>query len=216
MGALIAGATDAPITGILIVFEMTNDYAIMLPLMLTVVIAHFVARRLEPESLYSGWLRRQGEHLEHGRDQDVLRALRVRDAYERSPVVFRADQPADEMLDQLGPGDQATFPVVNRDGSLLGVVTTAQLGQIARDQHARLPVLVAADLAEPTETITLADDLLEAIRRLGVRGTPALPVVEAGTTRLIGLVSRSHILTVYERTLSGAGLGTARSRWSSA
>jgi len=58
MGAMIAGATDAPITGILLVFEMTDDYAILLPLMLTVVIAHLVARRLEPDSLYSGWLRR--------------------------------------------------------------------------------------------------------------------------------------------------------------
>jgi CIC family chloride channel protein len=58
MGAMIASATDAPITGILLVFEMTDDNAIVLPLMLTVVIAHFVARRLEPDSLYSGWLRR--------------------------------------------------------------------------------------------------------------------------------------------------------------
>jgi len=65
MGAMIAGATDAPITGILLVFEMTNDTAIVLPLMLTVVVTHFVARRLEPDSLYSGWLRRRGESLEH-------------------------------------------------------------------------------------------------------------------------------------------------------
>jgi CIC family chloride channel protein len=67
MGALIAGATDAPITGVLLVFEMTNDAAIVLPLMLTVVICHFVARRLEPDSLYSGWLRR------YRRDADVAR-----------------------------------------------------------------------------------------------------------------------------------------------
>jgi CIC family chloride channel protein len=63
MGALIAGAINAPITGILLVFEMTNDYAIVLPLMLTVVIAQLVARRLEPDSLYSGWLRRHRESL---------------------------------------------------------------------------------------------------------------------------------------------------------
>jgi CIC family chloride channel protein len=59
MAALIAGTTDAPITGILIVFEMTNDYAIVLPLMLTTVISHFVARRFQPDSLYSGWLHRR-------------------------------------------------------------------------------------------------------------------------------------------------------------
>ena len=80
MGAVVAGATDAPITGILLVFEMTNDYAIVLPLMLATVISHYVARRLEPDSLYSGWLRRRGENLEHGTDRDVLNSLTVADA----------------------------------------------------------------------------------------------------------------------------------------
>ena len=54
MGALVAGATGAPITGILLVFEMTNDYAIVLPLMLAVVVCHVVARRLERDNLYNG------------------------------------------------------------------------------------------------------------------------------------------------------------------
>lgn len=60
MGAMVAAATGAPITGILLVFEMTNDYAIMPSLMVAVVIAHVTAKRLEPDTLYSGWLRRQG------------------------------------------------------------------------------------------------------------------------------------------------------------
>lgn len=59
MGAVVAGVTGAPITGILIVFEMTHDYAIMLPLMLTTVLCVAVARRLSPETLYSGWVRRR-------------------------------------------------------------------------------------------------------------------------------------------------------------
>ncbi|MGH7690592.1 MAG: chloride channel protein, partial [Gemmatimonadaceae bacterium] len=57
MGAMVAAATDAPITGILLAFEMTNDYAIMLPVLVSVVIAHSMARRLVPDSLYCGWLR---------------------------------------------------------------------------------------------------------------------------------------------------------------
>ncbi len=204
MGALIAGATNAPITGILIVFEMTNDYAIVLPLMLTTVIAHFVARRLEPDSLYSGWLRRRGEHLQHGTDQDVLRALRVKDAFQRDPVVFRAGDTVATMLGQLGSADQATFPVVDAEGTLLGMVTTPDLGRIARDQHELTGVLLAVDVATPTETVTPEDDLLETIRRLGVRGATALPVVDAGTGRFVGVVTRSHILRIYERALTGA------------
>jgi chloride channel protein, CIC family len=212
MGALVAGATDAPITGILIVFEMTNDYAIVLPLMLATVISHYVARRLEPDSLYSGWLRRRGENLEHGTDRDVLNALTVGDAYESAPVVFGPTDSVTQMLDQLGSGEQSTFPVVNGDGTLLGVVTTAQLGRIARDQHALAPILIAADVASPTETVTPADHLQEAIRRLGVRGASALPVVQQEGGRLLGLVTRSHILALYEKTLSAGESGVASGR----
>ena len=62
----------APVTAILLVFEMTGDYAIVPPLMVAVVVCHVVARRLEPDNLYSGWLRRRGEDLAHGADQGVL------------------------------------------------------------------------------------------------------------------------------------------------
>ncbi len=72
MGSVIAAATNAPMTGIFMVWEMTDNSAIMLPLMLSVVVSHVVARRLEPDSLYSGWLRRRGERIEHGTDRDVL------------------------------------------------------------------------------------------------------------------------------------------------
>jgi CIC family chloride channel protein len=210
MGALIAGATDAPITGILIVFEMTDDYAIVLPLMLTTVICHAIARRLEPDSLYSGWLRRRGERLDAGADESVLAGLRVAHAYEPAPRRFTSDTPIAVMLEQLGdqPGDgaQSTFPVVDEAGTLRGVVTVADLGRAVRDDVA-IDVLIAADLAGPTETVTLTDTLLETIRRMGVRGASALPVVEEGTGRLVGIVSRASILALYERTLTGSGAG---------
>jgi CIC family chloride channel protein len=203
MGALVAGATNAPITGILIVFEMTNDYAIVLPLMLTTVICHHIARRLEPDSLYSGWLRRRGERIEHGSDRAVLTDLRVHDAYERAPVLFRADAPLATLLEHLRPGVQTAFPVVGRDATLLGVVTMADLDRLARDEPYPEARLVAADVAAPTETVTPADSLLEATRLLGVRGVSALPVIDERGRRLVGIITRDHILAAYERALTG-------------
>ncbi len=203
MGALVAGATNAPITGILIVFEMTNDYAIVLPLMLTTVICHQIARRLEPDSLYSGWLRRRGEQIEHGADRTLLTDLCVRDAYERAPLLFRADAPLATLLRHFRPGVQTAFPVVSRDGALLGVVTMADLDRLARDDLHPEAALVAADVAEPTETVTPSDSLLEATRRMGVRGVSALPVIEGRGRRLLGMIGREHILAAYERALTG-------------
>ena len=210
MGALVAGATNAPITGILIVFEMTNDYAIVLPLMLTTVICHLIARRLEPDSLYSGWLRRRGERIEHGSDRALLADLTVREAYDPTPQIFRADAPLATLLGHLRPGEQTMFPVVDSTGALLGVITMGDLARLAEDASETAAGRLAADVTGPIETVTLSDTLLEAMRRMGVRGTSALPVLSAGSHRLLGMVSRSHILAAYERALTGSGAAAPR------
>ena len=207
MGALIAGATDAPITGILLVFEMTNDYAIVVPLMLTVVICHTVARKMSGDSLYSGWLRRRGESIEHGADRDVLAGLHVADAYESAPQVIDEAAPVDELLTHLGNTGQTYFPVVDDTHALVGIITIAELGQLARSgEHLGL-LLLAGDIAHPTESVAPTDSLLEAVRRMGVRGAESIPVVDRRTNRLLGLINRSHILNLYERAVSASGDG---------
>lgn len=202
MGAVVAAATDAPITGILIVFEMTNDYGIVLPLMVATVISYLVARRLEPDSLYSGWLRRRGERIAHGAARDVLAELRVADAYDRNPQVIGEAATVAQLLEHLGGGEQTAFPVVDEELRLTGVITLADLGRIAKDHGDYAPVLLAADLAVPVEAATPDESLLDAIRKMGVRGSDTLPVVDPGTGRLSGLISRAHILAVYERVVA--------------
>jgi chloride channel protein, CIC family len=204
MGAVVAAATGAPITGILLVFEMTNDYAIVLPLMIAVVITQLVARALSPDNLYTGWLRRRGEHLEHGADRDALSGLRVADALDADAVVAREATPVAALLDHIGHRHQTVFPVIDEDGVYLGVITTTDLGTVARSDHALDAVLLAADVAQPTETLAPGDSLLEAVRRMGVRGEGSLPVVDRATGRLAGVVSRSHILGLYERAVAAA------------
>lgn len=202
MGALVAGATDAPITGILLVFEMTNDYAIVIPLMLTVVICHTIARKLSPDSLYSGWLRRRGESIEQGADKDVLSGLHVSDAYQSAPQVIFEGAPVDELLGHLGSSAQLYFPVVDEHHGLVGVITYAELGQLARDNEHLGSLLLAGDIAQFTETVSPGDSLLEAIRKMGVRGAESIPVIDRRSSRLLGLIDRSHVLNLYERTVS--------------
>ncbi|MEO8139495.1 MAG: chloride channel protein [Gemmatimonadota bacterium] len=204
MGSVIAGALNAPMTGILMVWEMTDNSAIMLPLMLSVVVSHAFARRMERDSLYSGWLRRRGEHIEHGADRDVLGGLRVADAFERAPIVINEDMTANQFLTHLGSGTQDVFPVVDRLGSLLGVLAVADLARISREGQERHHELLAKNVAQPTETLTAEDSLLDAMRRMGARGAAALPVVDHHPTgHLAGLLSRSDVLALYGRILAG-------------
>jgi chloride channel protein, CIC family len=206
MGAMVAGATDAPITGILLAFEMTHDYQIMLPLMLTVVITHTIARRLEPDSLYSGWLRRRGERVAHGADKDTLAGLRVADAYDPNALTLDEDAPVHNFLRRLGNVDQTYFPVVSEEGQLIGVVAISDIGEVTANSGYLAALIVAADVARPTETVTPQDTLLDAIRKMGVRGAGAVPVVDADDGRYLGLITRSHVLNLYERTVTESNL----------
>ena len=199
---MIAGATDAPITAVLLVFEMTNDYGLVLPLMITVVLAHAVARRFEPDSLYSGWLRRRGESIVHGADRDVLAGVLVRDAYEPSPRVIPEDAPLPVLLDYLAATDQPCFPVVDAAQRLVGVITVTELGRLAAEVHGVGSLIRAVDVAEASEVVAPTDSLYEAVRQMGVRGVGALPVVDPSSGRIFGLITRGHIVTAYDRGLA--------------
>jgi len=201
MGAVVAATTGAPITAILLIFEMTGDYAIVPALMVAVVISTVVARHVEPDNLYTGWLRRRGEQLRHGSDRDVLSELLVADAYEPDAVVVRESEPVHLLLQHLGSRDQSVFPVVDAQSRLVGVLTMIELGAVARGELAKGDVLVASDMVQPSEVVAPDDTLLEAVRRMGVRGIGSLPVVDPTSERVLGVVHRAGILARYERAL---------------
>ncbi|GJG89587.1 hypothetical protein tb265_47680 [Gemmatimonadetes bacterium T265] len=203
MGAVVAGATGAPITGVLLVFEMTKDPALVVPLLIAVALSHGVTRALAGETLYSGWLRRRGERLEHGADRVILAGLRVADACAPHAVVLDAAEPVASVLRHRADPHQTVFPVIDAHGRLLGVVTTTDLGVAARTEHPGDTVRVARDLVQPTETVAPRDSLLTAIRRMGIRGASALPVVAPESGRLVGVVYRTGVLARYARAVSG-------------
>jgi chloride channel protein, CIC family len=202
MGAVVAAATDAPITGILIVFEMTKDYAIMLPLMLATVIAYLVRHHYEQDSLYSGWLRRRGEHLEHGADRDVLANVPVGEALDRNPRVIGEGATVSQLLEHLGGGEQTDYPVVDDELRFVGMISIADLGRIAKDRGDLASLVLAADVAVPGEVLAPGETLLDAIHKMGVRGSATLPVVDPATGSLLGVIGRAHILALYEQLIA--------------
>lgn len=203
MGAVVVAATDAPLTGILIVFEMTNDYAIVLPLMLTTVVSYLVARHVQRDSLYGVWLRRRGESIALGADQNVLSTLKVSDAFDPDPQVIGEAATVSQLLEHLGRGTQTHFPVVDPELRVVGMIGVNDLGTIAKE-HAHLShVLLAADVAVPVEPVRPDETLFEVTRRMGARGISTLPVADPETGRLLGLIDRGHVLAVYERVVAG-------------
>jgi Chloride channel protein EriC len=99
MAAVLAGAIHAPLTAILLLFEMTRDYRIILPLMGAVATSLLISRKIQPQSVYFFGLLRKGIRIQHGRDVDVLEELRVSEVMEKEYPVLHTD---DSLAHALG------------------------------------------------------------------------------------------------------------------
>ena len=205
MAGLVAGATRAPMTAIFMVFELTDDYAIVPPLMIVSVIAYAVARRWSPYGLYDGWLAQRGEHLQQGADRALMDRIHVRDALDTRLVTVGPGATLAEIVRAAERTHHTTIPVVEDDGCLLGVIFYDELRQALLDRGQLAGVLVAADLAEATETVTPGVSLRDALRVMNARAIDVVPVVRsAADTVLVGILSRGDVLAAYERELMHA------------
>jgi CIC family chloride channel protein len=201
MAGLVSGATHAPLTAIMMVFEMTGDYALILPLMLTSVLAYLVARRLEPESIYTEWLVRRGVVLSQGADAAVLVRITVNECYNRGVMVVPAVAGPAAATELTRASRQTEFPVVAGDGRLVGMLSREALREAAAEPAK--PTTAGALASQRVEPVTPDDSVLTALRRLGAHDVEYLPVVSTRDgRRLIGIVSRHDLTAAYEKALS--------------
>ena len=206
MAGMVAGATRAPLTALFMVFEMTDDYSYVVPLMLVTVISFATAKRFAAHGLYDGWLAAQGEHLAHGVDQAIMERLRVREAIDARAKTVDPAATVDGLIAAAAQTRHGVIPVVEANGDLVGLITHHALREaiIARGDLARL--LLAEDLAEPVETLRPDQSFREALAVMNARGMDALAVLDTrgGGCRFLGLLARADILVAYERELTHA------------
>lgn len=204
MAALFSAAARAPITAVLIIFEMSGDYKLILPLMMATVLATLVAEHLFPDSIYTLKLRLKGVHLQRGRDVDIMQGLLVREAMTPDPYVVEEDMP----LPQLGEYFQQThahsFPVVNKEHRLVGMVSITDYDR-ALEATAGRDGPVVGDIATKGQLLTAFEDepMGDALQRLAVRQVNKLPVVtRQEPDRVVGVIRRRDIIKAYNIALS--------------
>jgi CIC family chloride channel protein len=194
MAAVLAGTTHAAVSSVLIIFEMTGDYGVILPLMITAAVAAATSRAIEPDSLYTAPLRRRGVRLPELPRPEWLRttpvaALVVPDAATVGPAT-----PFEEVLRKLlslAPGHD--LYVTSEDGTLLGVIRLDALKGTISD-GALLGMIVAADVVDRSvEPLTTGMSLAEVARRFSGVDLERLPVVDADR-RLAGTVAMRDLL----------------------
>lgn len=202
MAGLVAGTTHAPLTALLIIFEMTNDYRIILPLMVTVAIASVIARFLFKPSIYTVKLLKRGIDIRSGKDIGVLRATKVNEVMDTRFETIRSDLSLKQIFHRVADSTESYFVVVDRGDEFKGMVTLQDLRSLITQQHAA-ELILAADIAKPAPIVIHPEDSLEeALNQLDLRGLKLLPVVAPlEPNRVVGVVRRESLVDFYNRRL---------------
>jgi CIC family chloride channel protein len=200
MAGAIAATTHAPLTGILLVYELTQDYALILPLMLTATIATLVARAIERESVYTAELAAQGVRLGTRGDASLLRQLLVRDVTLVPAVVVRPDDTAERLLALSERTSVDDFVVIDADGRPLGLVGGEALRATLVYREAMQLLQVSEIMTPGVPTITNDETLDVALERLSAFSHGGIPVLDEHG-RIAGLLSRERLLDRYRREL---------------
>ncbi len=196
--ALFGAAAHAPITGIIILFEMTNNYRIILPLMFSVVVAYLMASRLQADSIYSVKLRRKGGMARARAEASILDILLVTDAMSLDFETVTPDLSLDELAERARAGRVRSWPVVDEEGELVGIVSQSDLEEAiieGRAEGARVGDIMSTSVV----TCTPGESLRMAFQRFAERDVFQIPVVEdRGSRRLTGVLRRNELLWAYK------------------
>jgi CIC family chloride channel protein len=200
MGAVFAGIVRAPVTSIIMIFEMTNNYSIILPLMIANITSYIVATEISPTPIYDALLRQDGIRLPHTERQHLAN-ITVGDIMSREVATVSSDISAAKALEYLQalPANYRAYPITNDTDYLTGIISLNDLKRAIASGKDELPVgsLAGRNLitAYPDQTLNTA------LIKLGSRGISHLPVVSrSDEKRLIGIITIHDIAQALSRT----------------
>jgi CIC family chloride channel protein len=200
MGAFFAATARAPITAIIMLFEMTRNYELILPLMTAVVISTLVSRGLSRESIYTFKLVRRGIDIHRREQADFMRNIRVEDVMTRDFPTILPTMPVPKLIDELHESGHHGFPVVDEKGLFSGVVTLQDIDVAMAKADASLTV---ADIMTKSPIVAYPDQSIhDAVAQLGGRDVGRIPVVDrSDPKKLLGVLRRHDITRVYTTAL---------------
>jgi CIC family chloride channel protein len=212
MAAMFAVVARAPLTAILIVFEITGarDYGLILPLMLTAVLGTFLADRFSSESVYTMALKRKGIKIRSSGEVDLLDTVQVRRVMRLPGYVARPEETLEAAAASLTRHRAHGTPVVDESG-LVGIITITDINR-SEDDPAK--VTVGEMMTPRPVTVVPSTPVSQALERMAVLGVGRLPVVdEHHPTRLVGLFGREDAVRAYHEALgSSTDIGLERAR----
>jgi CIC family chloride channel protein len=198
MAATFAAVGRAPLTSILIVFEITGDYGLVLPLMVATVLSTILASRIRPESAYTAPLARMGIHPTRGSVTDLLDTVLVRDTMAGLPVTVGPNSSLGEVQGVMQRHRLLSVPVVEED-ALVGIISETDVIRSGGPSDQ----VKAADAMTPNPvTVNPLNPVSDALERMAAMGVRSLPIVAENDPRsLIGVFDRDDVVAAYHRAL---------------
>jgi CIC family chloride channel protein len=198
MGAVFAAAARAPITAVLIIFELTGDYRVILPIMIAVVVATALANAATGDTIYTLKLRRRGIDIGAPEPSSLMALVTVGEALDKLPRPLDADQPLREVLDRFAAERTNALPVIGADGTFLGVVSAGDVEQALASSSSDT---TAGTLVHETPELRVDQTLEEAVWRLGSTDDEGLPVLGQDGEHVVGWLTHRQLLRAYSKRL---------------
>jgi len=193
MGAVFAGAARAPITAVIILFELTGEYTIILPMMVAIVLASAISHVLARDSIYTVKLRRRGVDISVSPEAEQMAAITVGQIMEPVGPCLRESAALRDAAGLLSRAAHGQLPVLDSHGRYRGIATAhAVADTLADGEHNRATV---ASVVELPDAVTISDHLTDALTAL--ESTPgAIPVLDNDHANLVGWLSHQRVLSI--------------------
>ncbi len=205
MGTAFAGVVRTPLTSVFMIFEITRDYTIIVPLMISNLIAFFISQKLQPEPIYEALSHQEGIHLPSAESRSQGERIQVAQAMQPAAVVFAPDTEVALALPKMKLATFNAWPVVG-DGGLVGMIRSSEILNAADNggsfdrisEILRVNGQIGHSSAEDLPHVHADQSLSVALERMGVSGLNVLPVVSRANVRqLIGVVALDDILSTF-------------------
>ncbi|MFQ5768980.1 MAG: chloride channel protein [bacterium] len=202
MAAFFAGSANVPVSLTIMITEMTGSYELLVPLIFTSTIAYFVARKW---SIYSQQVKNFAESPAHRGDLivDILKDIPVQVAYKPNSNLPKIPNnlPIQRILPLFADRDEDSFPVINHDGEITGLLTMGNLRAVIGEEGLG-EVIVAEDIKTQLETVTTKENLHQALVKFLKTKYSTIPVVDTeNPNKVLGFLSYRDLINAYDEAL---------------
>lgn len=200
MSAVVAATTHAPITAILIIFEMTGDYKIILPLMIATIIS-LTTTKLQKGSIYTLKLTRRGINIHQGKEINILKSMKVKDVMRNSIEIISPETSIKKMIEKFIKSEHSYFYIKDENGKIFEKISQSELSAVAPDYENLKDFVVANDIATPNISIVNDENNLDYVMKEFVKeNIDEIPVISSKIpTKVLGTIWRIDVIAAYNK-----------------